>query len=128
MSDKIVIHTGDLMAALDGLAERVIEGVKPVVAKGALNIKQGMQADLAASPYFKGVAPGVSYDTTVTKGAVEAEIGPDASRRKAANLANIAYFGGAHGGGGTVRDPQLVADEEEERFYDALDKVIGGLL
>ena len=44
------------------------------------------------------------------EGGMAAEIGPE--KVGAGNLAVIAYWGGANGGGGTVEDPQEAADRE----------------
>ena len=42
------------------------------------------------------------------------------------DLAHIAYFGGSPAGGGTVRDPQAVLDEEAPRLEKALIDLLGG--
>jgi len=59
-----------------------------VVAKGALNIKQGMQASISPSPHFGGVAGAISYDLR----GLSAEIGPEIGRGQG-SLAFIAAFG-----------------------------------
>lgn len=82
-------------------AKAAVEDVDPVMKKGATVIKDAMNADLAASRHFKGAAGSVTYDRRFSVGVVGYEIGPDKGRRGGA-LANIAYFGGSNGGGGTV--------------------------
>ena len=114
----------DLQAAGDKLMDRV----RPVVSKAALNVKTDMRDDLRDSQYFKGVARAVSYEVTARATSVEAEVGPVTEGQVAGDLAHIAYFGGAHGGGGTVRDPQRAADEEAPRFVRALEDVVDGLI
>lgn len=108
--------------------------IRPVVQKGALNIKQAFNDSFRGSTHFKGISGSVTFDTKVTAGGVEAEIGPDKSRhpgvpgpgttRPAAPHANIAIFGGAYGGGGSVDDPTKHLDAEAPKFEKALGDVI----
>lgn len=124
---------GELLAA----GPKVIAGSRAVVQKGALNVKNDFDDSLSESPYFKGVGGSVTFDTKVTSDGVEAEIGPDKSRhwgtpgpgksRPAAPLANIAIFGGAHGGG-TVPDPQKHLDTEAPKFEAAMNALLGKAL
>ena len=112
----------------------VRDGVRPVIAKASLNIKNDWNDSFRQSRSFKGIAGSVSYDTKVTRDGIEAEVGPDKSRhpglagppktRPAAPMANIAHFGGARGGGGTVPDPQKHLDDEEPRLIKAMGDVI----
>ena len=106
----------------------IVKGVKPVVAKGALNVKNGMRADMAGSGHFGQVASSITYETRDGVGWAEAEVGPVTAGRTGGRLAHRAYLGGAPGGGGTVRDPQVVLDEEAPRFEKAITDVIEGLL
>ena len=106
--------------------QKVQAGVRPVVSKGALNIKNEMQMDMAVSQHFRGITFSISYDTKMDAGGVEAEIGPDKGREGGA-LANIAYFGSSRGGG-TVRDPSQALEEEGPRFEQALSKLLDGVL
>lgn len=101
----------------------VRDGVRPVIAKGALNIKNDWNASFRQSRSFKGIAGAVTYDTKVTRDGVEAEIGPDKARHPKGALANIAHFGGARGGG-TVPDPRTHLDAEEPRLIKAMGDVI----
>ena len=123
MSDDLESLAKDLRE----LGAVVSSKVEPVVSKGSLNIKNQLQAEAKKSRYFR-IAPAISYDIAVTADGVESEIGPDKSRVATAKLANIAYFGGAHGGGGTLPDPQLALDAEEPKFLKALEDLIGGAL
>ena len=113
-------YAGDMRAA----QEVVANGLPAVVSKGALNVKNEWNAAFAGSGSFKGASGSVGYDLTTRARSVEAEIGPNKSRRKAAALANIAHFGGAHGGGGTVADPQTFLDNEAAGFTGALEALI----
>jgi len=114
----------ELVAAADGLLAKV----KPVVAKGALNVKTQMVKDMKASAHFKQVAHTIGYDDIeVDDGAVEANVGPATEGQVVGDLAHLAYFGGAHGGGGTVPDPQTALDDEAPKFEDALTKIVNEL-
>lgn len=125
-SINVSVDDGTLSASLGEAALQIIPEVVRVVGKGALNVKNGMRKDAEASRHFR-LAPHIGYDHfTFDPSGLSAQIGPQ--RRGAAKLANIAYFGGAHGGGGTIRDPQRVADEEAPRFERALLNVIDGIL
>lgn len=97
---------------------KVQRGIRPVVSRGALEVKRKMVADLRESPSFKGVANVVSYDVKVDAGGVEAEIGPSPT-----SLTHIAYFGGANGGGNTV-DLLGPLGEEVGPFEDALSDLL----
>lgn len=116
---------GDELAAS---ADQLLDAVKPVVAQGAMDVRTAMRADIAASPHFKQVARAITYDTRTGAGWVEAEIGPKTAGAVVGDLAHLAYFGGAHGGGGTVRDPQEALDDEAPYFEQALGDVLANLL
>lgn len=113
--------------ALLGSVKATEKGVHGVVKRGAMNIKKQMNAELAASKHFKGIAGSVTYDMRESGafggGVVEAEIGPDKGRKGGA-LANIAYFGTSRGGG-TVADPRVALEAEEPKFIKALEDLIG---
>lgn len=111
----------DFAKDLAVMGQLLDEQVRPVVSKGALNVKNQMQRDMARSKYFRA-ARFINYDIESNHGHVEAEIGP--RRMGAGNLAAIAYFGGSNGGGGTVRDPEEAMKEEEPRFMSALDAIV----
>lgn len=127
-------YAGDLQAA----AHKVAEGLPGVVGKGALNVKNDWNKAFWGSTHFRGIGGTVTYDTRTTRQFVEAEIGPDKQRYpglpgppradRAAALANIAHFGGANGGGGTIADPQTFLDDEAPRFVKALGDLIGEAL
>ncbi|UJP41785.1 hypothetical protein [Cellulomonas palmilytica] len=128
MPDGIFVDTTELRVLavdLTKAAAATTDLVRPVVQRGALNIKRDLQADAAASAHFKGMTSSISYDTEVTRRGVEAEIGPDKKRRGGA-LGNIAYFGTSRGGGTLDLDGPLAA--EEPRLVASLAKALGKLL
>lgn len=111
-------------ADLRNLNPLLARHVKPVVNKGALNIKNQLQQDFRNSRHFKGVRD-VSYD--ILGDGYEAEIGPSAEPGASGNIANIAYFGGAYGGGGTVPDPRVAGEDELPNFEKAIADAVEGL-
>lgn len=102
--------------------------VRPVLERGALNMKRGMAKDFADSWHFAGIAGTISYEVTAAGDTITAEVGPDKARGGIASLAGIAYFGGANGGGGTIPDPVHVIDAEVPRVIDYLGKIGGDIL
>ncbi len=118
----------ELATDLQRIPATVIREVPAVVKKGADNVKRTMQADFRGSRSFGHIARTVTYDTTVDATGVEAEVGPDKSRGGGASLAHIAYWGGANGGGGTVRDPAHALEDEGDRFEAALSRLLEGIL
>ena len=102
---------------LGKIAGSALKDVDAVVQNGALNVKKEMQADVSASPHFKGMAGSISYDSAYRLGAVRYEVGPDKGRRGGA-LGNIYYFGTSRGGGsGDIEKPLR---SEEPRLQSAL--------
>ena len=121
-----------LAADLGKMPQVMARKSKPIFRRTALEVKNGMQADLRESRHFKQVALSVDYD--VTEGgmlgalSMSAEIGPNAERNSSAPLAGIAYFGGVNGGGGTVRDPVFHAVEQGSRMVGYIKDAAEGLL
>lgn len=120
-----------LATDMRAVPERLTRHVYPVVAKGALNVKTAMVADMRASTHFSGIARSIGFDIHQTSfagdGVLEAEIGPSSDAGSPGNLANVAYFGTSRGGG-TVRDPQAALDDERPKFEDALGDLLEDLL
>jgi hypothetical protein len=94
----------------------------PVLSKGALNIKNQMREDFAASGNagFRYVGRTVSYDMETEGSELSAEIGPD---KPSGALANVAIFGTARGGG-TVPDPREALEAEAPVFEKALGDLV----
>ena len=111
-------------AELGEVSQQAARKLRPVVSKGALNIKNEMQSDMQASRHFKQIARTISYD--LEDEGMTAVIGPNKHFR-AARLANIAYFGVPRGGGGTV-DIDRPLENEKPRFEKAVRDVLDGLL
>ena len=125
------VDTSELRAfatELSRVAPEVARAVPAVVKRGANNVKSSMQADFRESRHFGHIARTVTYETTMGATGAEAEIGPDKSRGGGASLAHIAYWGGANGGGGTVRDPAHALEDEGDRFEAALSRLLEDIL
>jgi hypothetical protein len=112
-------------ADLAGFADELAGAVKPVVAKAAVNVKATMQDDMRESAHFRQVATRISYDIRAGQGWAEAQIGPNTEGATVGDLAHFAYFGGANGGGGTVRDPLDAAMEEAPAFEKYMAALVG---
>lgn len=95
--------------------------VPAIVAKGAQNIKNEMRDDALRSRWFK-FARTIDYD--ILDGGMSAEIGPNKAIAPVASLANLGYFGGANGGGGTIREPSGALENEVPRFLKAMGDAI----
>lgn len=104
----------------------VASDVRPVIQRGALNMKRQLVEEMSSSEHFKGVASSITYDTAVLSDGFEALIGPDPGKGGGA-LENIAYFGSSRGGG-TVPDPKGALDAEvpnvEKYLGDLLERVL----
>ncbi|MDF2915989.1 MAG: hypothetical protein K0S70_206 [Microbacterium sp.] len=107
-------------------AEAAVKDVDPIVRTEAHELKDQMNSDLAGSRHFRGAAGSVTYDSRFSVGTVGYEVGPDKGRRGGA-IANIAYFGGSNGGGGTV-DLDGTFKAAGDALEKNLDKFLGGLL
>ena len=125
---------GDDFSELEHLArsfEAAIPAVDPkvvaVVSKGALNIKTQLRKEAEGSTYFNRFGWTIAYDLSSGPGGVEAEIGPSSEQKSPGNIANIAYFGGANGGGASIPDPQGALNAESDRFMAALEQVVADL-
>lgn len=74
-------------------APKVAAGLYAVGTKAAVNIKDGMRAQVREHPHFRGMADSISYDVRPTGlRSVAWEIGPDKDQRGGA-LGNIFFFG-----------------------------------
>lgn len=128
---EVTVDVSELVALgrdLSKAGDDLMGKVRPVVSRGALNVKNGMREDMQGSRHFGQVAASISYEMSGNAVTSQAEVGPVTEGQTVGDLAHFAYFGGANGGGGSVRDPQAVLDEEEPRFVKAIEDVVGSLL
>jgi hypothetical protein len=87
-----------LVADLGRIPTALYKVTAETVEKGALDLKDQLNANLAASTHFRGAAGSVTYDGTISLGSIGFEVGPDKGRRGGA-LGNVAFFGTSRGGG-----------------------------
>lgn len=117
-----------LAADLTRSGQTLPQKVRPVVQKGAVNVKAAMREDFKGSTHFAQVARSITYDSREGATFAEAEIGPVTAGQTVGDLAHIAYFGGSPSGGGSVRDPQEALDDEAPKFEKALLDLFEGIL
>lgn len=109
---------------LGEIPDRVVKKVRPVVSKGALNIKNQLQREAKASEHFAPLSRSIGYEMTDDADGVSAEVGPDPERSGSAGLLG-AYWGWSRGGGDSLPDPLLALEAEEPRFVQSLAEVAG---
>lgn len=130
MADGVSMDMGQvrrLITDLGAVPRQVVPEVRKVAERGALNVKNRMVADAQGSRHFKQIARTISYDEKSSADQVAFEIGPDRERDDAARIANIAYFGGRNGGGGTL-DIEAGLNEEGPRLAEHLSRLAQGIL
>lgn len=122
---------GGLADDLVQIPARLVPKIRPIVAKGALNVKKQLQAEAKASKHFKSVSRSIGYDLVVGgfagDASVEAEIGPDKARGGGAGLL-MAYWGQSRGGGGSLPDPMGALMEEAPNFLESMFQLTEDLL
>ena len=117
----------ELMADLASLPTQVQREVPKVIERGALNIKSQMRSEIVQSAVGRkrGVESSITYD--LHDGGYLAEIGP--RKGGPGSIANIAYFGGSHGGGGSAPDPRGALEAEapnvERELGDLVARILG---
>lgn len=113
---------------LGKISGRAVPKADAVLKRGAQNIKQGLQANLAESIHFRQVAAAISYDRAGGWGSLGWEIGPDKDRYAGA-LANVAFFGTSRGGGTVdLEGPFREEVPNVERFLGDVLEDLGGEL
>lgn len=136
MVDFDMSEVRTLAADLGRVPGRIVPELDATTKKAAQAIKDELNDALKASRHFKRASGSVTYDPASHPGHIGYEVGPDKSkvlpgRRKgpgtAGSLANLAFFGGANGGGGTV-DLDGPIDAERDLLSQHVDKILGGLL
>ena len=107
----------ELAAAWDAAADRADEELRPVVSKGALNIKDATKAKWAGHRHAPTLAAAVSYDLDEQDGALGAEIGPDKEATGGGPLGTIYEYGTQRTAPQPALNPAL--DAEGPRFEQA---------
>lgn len=117
-----------LIRDLERLPDEVRGEIEPIFEKTALQVKNRMQADFQGSTHFHQVGRTIDYETRQAGDGFEAEIGPNRDRGGAAALAGIAYFGGVNGGGGTIPEPDSIAEDEADIMARFITNAAGAIL
>lgn len=128
MSDLIVQIDGlkQLATDLTLVSPKIIAGAKAITAKGALNVKQGMQDDFSGIAHAPHFPRSITYTTRQSaNGDVTAEIGPDKDKPQGA-LGNILAFGTSKNG--PVADITAALQREEPNFVNFLTRLAEGSL
>lgn len=123
MADVDMSQVDKLADDLEVVPEKIRPKVKQVVAKGALNVKNGMRQDAGGHPTFRHFPRSISYDTH--DDGLSAEIGPDKALIQGA-LGNLLYFGSSKNA--PVLDINGPLNKETPRFADALADVAEDIL
>lgn len=123
--DITQMHRFDL--ALKHFPKDSVTKAANIMRRGALEAKKNLAQDAKKSVHFGQIGRSISYDTKVRPFGLEIELGPDKDRSygeagQPGPLANVAYFGGANGGGGS-----LDFDDPVEREFDQIDKFLASL-
>lgn len=114
-----------LVAQLAELDKSMPREIRASTSKAALKVKTALRNDMAKSKYFHQVAGVISYDIAGNASYSEAQIGPVSGPGGVpGDLAGIAYFGGANGGGGNVPDPMIAAKAEAPHYEKALADIL----
>lgn len=107
-----------LVAALDKAVYDTPAEVEKVVAKGALNIKNGARRRIGRPAHAPAYANSITYDLQRWGMGAVAEIGPDKGRRQGA-LGNLLEYGSVNNG--PIPHIRPAADEELPRYEKAMD-------
>lgn len=111
-------ETEALALDLGAAPERALAGVSQVVAKGALNIKDGWRRSASGLVHAPAYPASITYDEDVSAEGASAEIGPDKDKKQGP-LGNLIEFGSSKNP--PHLDGQKALDAEEPRFIAALE-------
>jgi hypothetical protein len=130
--DRIIVDASDLSrlaAAIDESAATAQRDIRPVVQRGALNIKRGAQKRVAGIKSAPNYGRTITYDSHETPAGSWAEIGPETSkqvgggvRRTPGNLGWLFEDGTPTSAPIPHMRPAL--EEEAPRFERALEAVV----
>jgi hypothetical protein len=127
MASSSVHGVHEFIADLQRVSRTALRDVDAITKRAAQNIKTELVTEAQGSGSFSAIAPTISYEQHYGRGKVAYDIGPDKDRGGAASLAGIAYFGGAHGGGGKL-DFEGPLERETPRMMQHLSQYLGGIL
>jgi hypothetical protein len=105
-----------LAADLASAGARVLPRVAAVTRKGALNVKNALRAEAEGVAHAPGLPAAITYDTTFSRGGVEAQIGP---REGGAGSLALLYFGNSKTGP-RLPDPVGALEREAPSYVEHL--------
>lgn len=123
---KITVDASDALrvaAEYEAAAASLVGKVRPAVVAAATEMRDAMRSDMSESASFGHATNSITFDLLGSGSFAGADIGPT---KPAGAIANIAYFGGRRGGGGTVRDPLDAAESVD--YEGQLSAIITDLL
>lgn len=121
MFEETELLAADLAAA----PVRLLAAAMPVLAKGALNIKNDWRDSASGLRHAPLYPFSISYDITPDVDGITAEIGPDKDKPQGA-LGNLIEFGSSKNAPHLDGARALAA--EEPQFYAALEVVVGSAI
>lgn len=125
---SISFDTSELRALSVDLTQAALKAnvaVRPVLQKGALNIKTDWRARWSGFAHAPRLDESVTYDTTITATGIEAEIGPDKGLTQGA-LGNLLEFGSINNA--PIPGGQPALDAEAPKFEKAILALTEGIL
>lgn len=129
MADGITMTSpalNTLIADLGRVGPQAYTRTTAIVERATLEAKNRMVSDAEASEHF-AIASTISYDSDFRPNQIRFVLGPDRARHRKARIANIAYFGGRNGGGGTL-DINAGIDQAAPGMVNALAAMAAELL
>lgn len=119
------VDDGGMSAALTRTELTVSPQSRRVIDREGDDLVSVMRRDASRSRWFR-IGPSISATVGGTPDSPSVEAGPE--KGGAGSLAHIAYFGGAHGGGGTIRDPMQALLDVGPDLEASLARMVDGLL
>jgi hypothetical protein len=117
---------GKLAGDLGRAAITISPRTRPVIQRGAQNIKADAQRRVAGLPHAPAYPRSITYDTHESLSGPWAEIGPDKNKRQG-SLGNLIEFGSVHNPGGRPH-MRPAGEAEEPRLAKALEDLGVSLL
>jgi hypothetical protein len=123
MSQTLRADVSDLLALADDQArvpDDLADGARAVVQRGALNIKRDWQRRWTGHSHAPALPRAVTYDTTASRTAATAEIGPDKNKPQGA-LGNLFEYGSVNNA--PIPGGAPAAAAEQPRFERAAEQL-----
>lgn len=125
----VLVELDELAEDLSLVADEVVDKMRPVVSKGALNIKRDWRASWQdLGPHITDLPRKVTYDLDVEGTGISAEVGPDKDLGGQAPLGNLIEYGSANSAPHPAGAHALEAEAPrfEQAVADAAEKLLDG--